>query len=316
MKQTILIGSTVIDVILMMSRLPQKGEDMNIKPPVHRLGGCAYNVFETLRFFNSPAILCSPVGTGFYGRMVQERMDERGIIPIVKLEEENGCCYCLIEEDGERSFLSCHGAEYLFFRTWLKGTDFSTVDSFYVSGIDLEVPTGEEIIRFIFEHPEQSVFFSPGPRIMHIEASRLQKMLRHRDRENRGPLLHLNERESMWLSGKDNIKKAAAALAGSTNNAVIITTGEKGCYYTDRNTGNAGVFVPGYPAKIVDTTCAGDVHLGALMACLKKGNSLGEACVTANRAGAAACGMHGAVLADLPDADKLRAELRLANHGV
>jgi hypothetical protein len=44
MKQTLVIGSTVADVILSLPRLPRRGEDINIGPPVCRLGGCAYEV--------------------------------------------------------------------------------------------------------------------------------------------------------------------------------------------------------------------------------------------------------------------------------
>jgi len=241
--------------------------------------------------------------------MVQDQMAKIGIKPLANIDEDNGCCYCLIEEDGERSFLSCHGAEYFFFRSWMKGMDIAESDSIYISGIDLEVPTGDEIVRFIYEHPDRSLYFSPGPRIMHIEHSRLAKIFQHRDKNNKGPLLHLNEREALWYTKKNNVKSAAAVLYMLTNNAVVITLGERGCYCFDQTTDKSGKFLPGYPAKIVDTTGAGDVHLGAVITGLKNGNSLEKSCEAANLIGAAACGMHGCVFTDHPDADRLRAEI-------
>jgi sugar/nucleoside kinase (ribokinase family) len=62
----LVIGSTVVDVILSVPELPKRGEDVNITAVEYRIGGCAYNVFMAMRLFNSPALLCSPIGSGFY----------------------------------------------------------------------------------------------------------------------------------------------------------------------------------------------------------------------------------------------------------
>ena len=108
MKQTLVIGSTVVDVLLRIPSLPQQGEDINIVSSEYSIGGCAYNVYKTLRLYDSPALLCSPVGSGIYGRMVRERLEQEGLLPIASLDLENGCCYCLVESNGERTFLSHH----------------------------------------------------------------------------------------------------------------------------------------------------------------------------------------------------------------
>ncbi|MCL2833720.1 MAG: PfkB family carbohydrate kinase [Treponema sp.] len=296
MKQTLVIGSTVIDIIITIPHIPVPGEDININNPDYRLGGCAYNVFETLRFLESPAILCSAVGTGVHGRMVMERLTSRGIKPLINIEEENGCCYCLVEQNGERSFLSHHGAEYIFYKSWLKGMDFTEVDSVYISGIDVEDPTGIEIVGFLYDHPNLSVYFAPGPRIMKINPSRMKKIIEFRDKDEKGPVLHLNMHEACDFSGKHNYKEAAQALAERTNNVVIITLREKGCYSYDKNARVPGIHAPGFKAKVLDTTGAGDAHCGAIISELKQGKSLEEACRTANRIAAAATEIHGVVL--------------------
>ena len=295
MKKTLVIGSTVIDVIIPLPHLPKSGEDININAPLHRLGGCAYNVYETLRFMESPAILCSPVGSGNYGAMVRGYMEERGIEPFVNLEEENGCCYCLVESNGERSFLSHHGAEYLFSRSWMTGLDFSQIDSVYVSGIDVEDRTGDEIVAFVYEHPELVLYFAPGPRIMHIDRERVNRLLKRRDNNGKGPILHLNKEEACSFSGKISVEEAALFLAGITANVLIITLGEKGCYCYDHAASPQGRFIAGFPAEVVDTTGAGDAHCGAIIAGLKQGKALAEACEIANKTGAAVAGIHGAV---------------------
>jgi sugar/nucleoside kinase (ribokinase family) len=289
MNQTLVIGSTVVDVLISLPALPRRGEDVNISAPEYRIGGCAYNVYKTLMLFKSPALLCSPVGTGIYGSMVRENLEREDIPPFVSLEEENGCCYCLIEPDGERSFLSHHGAEYLFSRSWMKGIDFSKTGSAFICGIEVEDPTGAEIVDFACEHPELKLYFAPGPRIMHISPLKMERLLRRRDREGRGPFLHFNETEALSFACKQRVEDAATHLAERTGNSVVITLGERGCYCFSKAEGK-GNYIPGFPARVADTVGAGDAHCGALIAYLESGKRLEDACLSANKAGAAAVG--------------------------
>ena len=299
MKQTLVIGSTVIDVLLQIPSIPSSGEDVNINSSEYRIGGCAYNVFQALKLFSSPALLCSPVGTGIYGRMVKEDIEAQGIDPFILLAEENGCCYCLIEPDGERSFLSHHGAEYVFSRSWMKSIDYDQTDGFFLCGLEVEEPTGDEIIEFAYEHPELELFFAPGPRICHIPVERMDRLLSRRATSGKGPLLHLNENEAIRYSGKRELTTAAQFLAEKTENSVVITLGEQGCYCQEK-AGVAGIFVKGFPVQVADTVGTGDAHCGALIACLKKGMSLENACLIANKIGAAVAGEKGARLERLP----------------
>ena len=300
MNKTLVIGSTVIDVLLKVPVLPGRGEDINITSSEYRVGGCAYNVYRALKLFRSPAILCSPVGTGIYGRLVRERLSEEGVLPIASPDIENGCCYCLIEEDGERSFLSHHGAEYLFSRSWMDGVDFSDAGSVFICGIELEDSCGEEIAGFVCERPELALYVAPGPRITHIPAGIMEKLFSRRDQAGKGPFLHLNEKEALGFTGKSSIEEAAVNLAGRTENSVVITLGERGCYCLG-DAGEKGAYIRGFPALVEDTVGTGDAHYGALIASLKEGKSLEEACRIANRIGAAVAGIRGSVLDELPD---------------
>jgi sugar/nucleoside kinase (ribokinase family) len=299
-KKTLVVGSSVIDVILRVPSLPARGEDANIVWSQYRLGGCAYNVFKALKKAapELPAELCSPVGGGVYGKMVREKLAEEGTAPFVELEEDNGCCYCIVEENGERTFLSHHGAEYRFSRDWFgkpwrDSFDFSECDSVYISGIDIEDPTGGEIIAFVCEHPELEVFFSPGPRFERIPQEKRETLM------NRSPVLHINEDEAYAFTANDpvffyflaksdarprqSVETSAEYLAARTGNAVVVTLGDKGCYYFNPEGETKSGFVPAFPAAVSDTVGAGDAHCGALIASLKKGLNWHDACEVANR---------------------------------
>ena len=296
MKQTLVIGSTVIDIIIHLKQIPKTGDDINISVPIYQLGGCAYNVFETLRYMESPAVLCSVVGSGIHGRMVKEKMLERGIEPLINLEEENGCCYCLVEQNGERTFISHQGAEFIFYKSWLRNMDFSGTDSVYICGIDIEGPTGSEIVGFLNEHPNLTIYFAPGPRIMNINPGRMKKILESRGSGGKGPILHFNQLEACSYAGSKNYKKAAEIISDLTDNTVIVTLREQGCFCYDKNDKKRGVNVPGFPAKVINTTSAGDAHFGVVISELKKGKTPTEACRTANKIAAAVTEINGVVL--------------------
>lgn len=291
MKKTLIIGSTVVDVIVnLVDSLPKTGEDVHVRSQHMSLGGCAYNVSDSIRHFQIPYILFSPVGTGVYGDFVREGLKEKGISsPIPSPSEENGCCYCLVEKGGERSFICYRGAEYRFQKEWFALIDTDEIDTVYICGLEIEEPTGVHIVEFLEQNPKLTVFFAPGPRLKVIDPSLAERIYKC------SPILHLNENEALEASRASTISQASAFLYEKTHNAVIITLGEKGCYYFD---GTCEEVIPPVPTIQADTIGAGDSHIGSVIACLKKGDRLQEAIAKANRVSSAVVASPSALLPD------------------
>ena len=115
MKRLLIIGSTCVDVILRLDHLPTTGEDMH---PVQRfaMGGCAFNVAQVPKAYDVDLRFVTPIGDhGVFSDFVRAHLDNAGFRgPITVPDSENGCCYCLVERSGERTFLSVHGIEYSF----------------------------------------------------------------------------------------------------------------------------------------------------------------------------------------------------------
>jgi hypothetical protein len=166
--------------------------------------------------------------------------------------------------------------------------DYSQAGDMFICGLEVEEPTGDELVDYVCGQARLDLYFAPGPRITHIGKDRMARLLGRRGTAGRGPLLHLNEAEALSFSGAGTVEAAAEALFRRTENGLVITLGARGCYYRDRD-GSAGL-VPGVPARALTTLGAGDAHCGALIACLKQGMSLPAACKRANAAGAAALG--------------------------
>ena len=290
MKKILVIGSAVVDVVINLDHLPSKSEDVHVLSQHMSLGGCAYNTSDIIRHFGVPYIPFFPVGTGAYGDFVRSKLAERGITsPIPTPDRDNGCCYCFVEADGERTFVSYHGAEYLFERSWFDTLDASEISSVYICGLEIEETTGVNIVDYLELHPEFSVFFAPGPRLNRIEPELMERIFRLH------PVLHLNEEEALTYTGANSRSDAAQSLYQHSHNTVLITLGKNGCYFYD---GTKEYTVPGVPAVQTDTIGAGDSHIGAILAALQLGKPLPEAIAMANRVSAKVVETPGALLSE------------------
>lgn len=291
MKKILVIGSTVADIIINVERLPATAEDVHVLSQKMTLGGCAYNVSNMIDHFGAPYILFSPIGTGLYGDFIRNSLAEKGLIsPIPTPDKKNGCCYCFVENSGERTFICDHGAEYLFEKEWFTNLDTSQISSIYICGLEIEDATGENIVEFLEANRNIPIFFGPGPRINIINKELMDRIF------SLSPVVHLNRDEIFAFTGKSLIQDAAKALYKKTENTVIVTNGEKGAYYFD---GNNFSHIPTVKVdKVVDTIGAGDAHMGAVIACLYKGYNIEESIERANIASALVVSHEGATLSD------------------
>lgn len=282
MQRTLVIGSTCADVVITVKQLPKTAEDVHILAQTIALGGCAFNVANILRQMQAPVTFITPVGGGLYGEFVAKGLAERGFADAVMVEGENGCCYCLVEAGGERTFLCHRGVEYTFDPQWLAayaGSDFARV---YVCGLEVEAANGQALVDYLAAHPEREIWFAPGPRLLAIAPERLRQLL------SLSPCLHLNEQEALALSGilaaegqrASDAAAAARQIQAVTDNTVIVTLGERGAWVLER--GGAGWYAASQAVQAVDTIGAGDAHVGAVLAGAAQGLSLRAAVAAAN----------------------------------
>ena len=290
MKPALIIGSTCVDIILTLDRLPKTGDDFHPSSQTMSVGGCAYNVAHMLRLLRAEHTFVTPVGGGVFGDFTKKHFEQQEIpVSIYLPEQESGCCYCLVEKSGERTFLAYHGVEYVFNEEWMKEYPAKNYGWTYICGLEIEEPTGWELISYLEKHPGLQICYAPGSRAVYIEKEKTERIY------GLHPMLHLNEREAEELTGESDYRRAARKLQEKTQNTVIITLGAKGAYCLEK----AGIdyLIPAVLAEhVVDTIGAGDAHIGTILACLTKDWSLREAIAYANRVSAAVIGVKGATL--------------------
>lgn len=292
MKQLLIIGSTCVDVILRLDHLPTTGEDMH---PVQRfaMGGCAFNVAQVPKAYDVNLRFVTPIGDhGVFSDFVRAHLDNAGFRgPITVPDSENGCCYCLVERSGERTFLSVHGVEYSFHAEYMEAFAGEHFDYTYICGLEVEETTGGELVAWLEAHPDiaGTVVYAPGPRGIEVDADRTAHILAMH------PILHLNEQEAQALAGineskmqtlaamgddkdpvlagmsgsEEPVLAAAQALHAKTGNMVIVTCGADGVLWISAD--GSVHSAPSVPSTVVDTIGAGDSHCGAVLTGLTLG---------------------------------------------
>lgn len=282
MKRLLIIGSTCVDVILRLDHLPTTGEDMH---PVQRfaMGGCAFNVAQVPKAYDVDLRFVTPIGDhGVFSDFVRAHLGNAGFRgPITVPDSENGCCYCLVERSGERTFLSVHGVEYSFHAEYMDAFAGERFDYTYICGLEVEEKTGGELVAWLEAHPDiaGTVVYAPGPRGIEVDANRTDRILALH------PILHLNEQEAQALAGmggsENHVLAAAQALHAKTGNMVIVTCGADGVLWISAD-GSVHT-APSVPSTVVDTIGAGDSHCGAVLTGLTLGWSEGDTMRFANQ---------------------------------
>ena len=290
--KTLVIGAAIIDIIMKIKRLPKSGEDILCSETVSTVGGCAYNVAGTLRGFDVDHDLFVPVGRGMYGDMIAGDLEKLGYRILIREEEsDNGYCLCLVEEDGERTFITVKGAEGRFRPSWFEQLSQDAYDSIYVAGYQVCGASGRVISDWMAgakdRMKEKRVFFAPGPVITDIDQAVMERIL------SVGPILHLNEKEAFDYAKQTSVEDCLRYLYGLNHNLVVVTMGASGTMYYD---GSVMRQVPAYKTQVKDTIGAGDSHVAAMIAGYSKGLDTEQCVRLANRVASAIVSIQGPVM--------------------
>ncbi len=94
----------------------------------------------------------------------------------------------------------------------------------YICGLEIEETTGEHVVEFL-KRTGISTCFLHRPRLNRIRPELLERLY------GLHPILHLNETEALTASSTSSTAEAARWLFSKTGNSVLITLGDRGCYF-------------------------------------------------------------------------------------
>ncbi len=286
--KVLVIGAAIIDIIMDIDTLPQKGDDIICNNTSSNVGGCAYNVASMLKNFNIDHDLLVPVGNGIYSNIIKKELEDNSYKILAENQNmDNGYCLCLVEKDGERTFVTVQGAECDYKKEWFDLLDMTNYDMIYVAGYQTLGESGKIISNFLKLNSQKNIFFAPGPSFSTIEKNTLNTIF------SCNPIIHLNEKEITEFFNDSNIQSCLKKLYALSNNTVIVTLGEKGAIYFD---GNDYINVEAIKSDVVDTIGAGDSHIATIIAELSKKQGLDKALMLANKVASTIVSIKGPIM--------------------
>lgn len=299
-------GNAVVDVVLELPNLPERGGDVIADRSWTTPGG-GFNVMAAAARQGAAVVYAGAHGTGRFGDQVREKLEAEGITVLGQPRNalDTGFVTCLIDAEGERTFITSPGAEATLGQDDLGRGEPNPDDIVYISGYSLMYPKNRAAITGWLPgiDPGATVVVDPGPLAGQISAPALDLMFARAD------WWSCNQREATLLTGHEDPADAARALSKRLKRgSVLVRTGADGCILAQGSSTNRTVrHVPGYAVDAIDLNGAGDAHTGTFIAALLQDLDPPTAARHANAAAALATTARGPATA--PDADALRAFL-------
>jgi sugar/nucleoside kinase (ribokinase family) len=304
------LGNVVVDVVLSVPALPERGGDVLASGAETTAGG-GFNVIAAAARQGLAVAYAGAHGSGPFAAMARAALAEvrAEVLQQPKAGLDTGFTVSIVDAAGERTFVTSRGAEATLTAADLQAVHARPLDAIYLSGYGLLHPSNQRALLGWLRRLDDGnpVFFDPGPLVHLIPAAVLDPVLRRAD------WWTCNAREAASLTGEQDPLAAARSLAQrqrSPRHGVLVRTGPAGCLVGHRD--SAAVHVPGFTVGVVDTNGAGDTHTGTFIAALAGGADEIAAARAANAAAALSVTRRGPATA--PTAAELRRFLAGGEH--
>ena len=263
--RVVVVGNAVVDVVLRVPALPAPGSDVLASSGALVAGG-AVNVAAAAARQGTPTLYAGAHGTGPLGEVVRAALAVEGVdLALARSPADTGFDVAITDDDGERTFLTRHGAEASLRPGDLDAAAPNTRDVVVVSGYLLAHRGPAATLTGWLGRlpPGATVLFDPGP----LLAARSTSGRRWSALDPAGLDAALARADVVTLNAAEAAVLDRGGLAGGVR-SLLVRDGPRGA--TWHRAGRV-LDAPAPPVEVVDTNGAGDVHTGVLAAALAAG---------------------------------------------
>jgi len=279
--KVVVVGSSNVDLIMKMPRLPKVGETVTDCVFAQVFGGKGANQAVGAARAGGDVVFVSCVGDDGYGEQVIASLRQDGIETRFVSREPGvatGTALIMVGGEGQNYLAVAPGANYRLTPAHVdRAREAISGAAIVISQCEILPETLDHVIAVGAQLGKPVMLnLAPARKIADASLARLA-------------YLAVNETEAEFLTGLPvttdaQVETVAEALLAKGPKTVVLTLGARGAYVA--GAGVSGSLVPGFAVDAVDTTAAGDVHCGALAVALVEGKPLLEAARFANAAAA------------------------------
>ncbi len=263
------LGEILIDFTAMEKGKPIVDVEGFIKNP----GGSPPNTAVAIARLGGDVSFIAKISNDSFGKFLYNTVKKYNVNTdgIVRTDAPTCLVFVAIKEDGvpDFEFYREKTADTLLEEKDIDEEFLKKHDIFHFGSITLlKDPARKTAISTFLKAKELGIFTTVDPNIRAnlIEDKErflkdLELIFKHVD------LLKISEEDLKYLYPEDNIHSACQKLLDKGTDAIIVTKGERGALYCNRE---FRIEVPGFEVSVVDTTGAGDGFMGAVLYWLSK----------------------------------------------
>lgn len=278
----VVIGSINMDLVMKVSRLPQKGETLTAEGYFTVPGGKGANQAVSAARLGAEVNMVGALGNDGFGEELFQhlKMEGIGLQGINRTEGPSGNALITVDDKGDNTILVYPGANHNVSPEWIERQEEIIKKADWVM-LQLEIPMNSVVAAArLARKLNKKVLLNPAPATVLPE-----ELISLVD------VVTPNETELALLTGSHNLEEGAARLIQQGIDTVVVTLGDRGSVAYREET---KISASPYSVKAIDTTAAGDTFNGALLIAMGDGKGLEDALDYANAAGALAATKMGA----------------------
>ena len=283
MSMVLVVGSSNIDLVASVDRLPNRGETVLGYHFAQSFGGKGANQAVAAARAGGDVTFLSMLGADANGLLIEQHLATQRLSRPVLLrdaEAPTGVAMILVDHNGENQIVVVPGSNGRLTPAAVQ-QHCELMVGVRVLLVQMEIPleTVREALSLAKAHGLTTIL-NPAPAAP-LPSDLLQLV----------DVLTPNETEAHALSGSSDPAEAARILTGRGVGTVVVTCGAAGALMIG---GHEATRIPGYVVESIDSTGAGDAFNGVLACAMAEGASITSAIERANAAGALATTGRGA----------------------
>ena len=273
MVKVVCLGILVADVVAKsVNDVPERGELGVVEKIELHTGGCASNTGAALKKLGVDTALIGKVGNDGFGDYIVGEMSKCGLnVEGIKRDKatNTSCSLALVEDDGERRFIHCYGADGTFTEDDIDWNIIKGCKILHIAG-SLLMPTFDGIQTAHVLEKARSMGITTSldtawdPKGKWLET--VEPFLKYID------IFLPSIEEAKMITGLDSEEEIADFFLKYGMKIVGLKMGSKGCFI--KSSKNKIVKLPIFNINAVDATGAGDAFAAGFLAGILKDWSL------------------------------------------